>query len=72
MSVFSQAGESASQMKVMLPRAGRNLYCKETCVGMYSQVIANGIELHCSGGSVKERGRSLKAPVSSTCCSTML
>lgn len=70
-SVFCQAGESVSQIKVMLPRTGRNLYCKEFGTGMYSQAIANGIELHCSGGGVKEDGKSLTSLVSTTCCSTM-
>lgn len=54
-SAFCQAGESASQIKVMLPRTGRNLYCKETGTGMCSWAVANGIELHCSSGGVREQ-----------------
>lgn len=71
MPVFCQAGESVYQIKVMLLRAGRNLYFGEASTGMYSQAIAKGIELHCSSGGVKEDGRSLKSLVSTTHASTM-
>jgi len=57
-SMFGQAGESASQIKVMLPRTGRNLYRKETGTGMYSWAIANGIELHRSGEALKSMGEA--------------
>lgn len=61
MSVFCQAGESTSQTEVMLPRTGRNSYCKETRTGMFSWATENGRGLHCRGEGVAEDGRSLRA-----------